>query len=96
MSNPDEVLFELSSRTKPTFKRVCSADRKSYTLHDIKAAFELYDRLKQDGVKNLQTTLAKERGVPQGTFAGWFKNREMLEEKIAGATEAEMNHFQGM
>lgn len=92
VSGDDVIEYESN---KVGFKRTNSSTRKSYNFHHIKEALELYDRFKLDGVKNLQMAVSKELNIPQGTFAGWLKGRNELEAKIAVATEAEMNHYQG-
>lgn len=81
---------------KKPFVRKSSSKRQSYNLLKIQQAYKLYDEFKAANVKDLQKSVSAHLNVPQGTFAGWLKNREINEEKLKTATEKELKHLQGL
>lgn len=81
---------------KKPFVRKSSSKRQSYNLIKIQQAYKLYDEYKAANVKDLQKSVSAALNVPQGTFAGWLKNREANEEKLKTASDKEMNHLQGL
>jgi hypothetical protein len=97
---PNHELFDggmnfENSTVKAGSKRKSSAIRKSYTLADIKEAFVLYDDLISQNVKDLQLSITKELGIPQGTFAGWLKTRDAIQETIASTSDEKLTNYRG-
>jgi hypothetical protein len=87
--------YDEEPKEKVGSKRKSSATRKSYTLADIKEAFVLYDKLITQNVKDLQLTVSKTLSIPQGTFAGWLKTRDAIQETMASTPEEKLTNYRG-